>query len=121
MKRRSLSGILFFFICLTGLFSQEKNYSEQLITVKNGGVVQLGDVKVEIPAGALKEDTVISITRLDQVQDTGDTISNATMSLGGYRFLPAGTKFRKNVTISIPYEPSLNAKPLVLNDTYTYF
>ncbi len=121
MKKSSIAGFLLFFLCLTGLFSQEKNYSEQLITVKSGGVVQLGDVKVEIPAGALKEDTVISITRLNQVEDTGDTISNATMSAGGYRFLPAGTKFNKNVTISIPYEPSLNAKPLVLNDTYTYF
>jgi len=56
MKKSSIAGFILFFLCLTGLFSQEKNYSEQLITVKSGGVVQLGDVKVEIPAGALKEE-----------------------------------------------------------------
>ena len=122
MKKVKLVLVVFLSCIFAHLSAQEKqDHAEVLITVKDGGTVQLGNVKIEIPAGALSQDTVISISRLNEVADTGESISNATLSAGGYRFLPAGTKFSKNVVISIPYEPSLNAKPLVLNDTYTYF
>ena len=76
--------------------------SEVLISAENGGSVVLGRAKIEIPAGALKEDTVISITRLREVSDTGESLYNATAESGGYRFLPAGTKFQKDVTITLP-------------------
>lgn len=95
--------------------------SEVLISAENGGSVVLGRAKIEIPAGALKEDTVISITRLKQVSDTGESLYNATAESGGYRFLPAGTKFQKDVTITLPYNAELNSKLQSLDDLYTYF
>lgn len=95
--------------------------SEVLISAENGGSVVLGRAKIEIPAGALKEDTVISITRLKQVSDTGESLYNATAESGGYRFLPAGTKFQKDVTITLPYSAELNSKLQSLDDLYTYF
>ncbi|MCQ2589748.1 MAG: hypothetical protein MJ179_04915, partial [Treponema sp.] len=109
------------FFC-NSVFSQESEKKAQLlVTSEKGGVLQLEDAGISIPPGALKKDTVISITRLETVNDLGESISNATLYEGGYRFLPAGTKFEKEVVISLPYDPVLNSKPLVLNDTYSYF
>ena len=95
--------------------------AEALITARDGGRIVLGDASIDIPEGALKEDTVISISRLARVEDTGETLYNAIPSSGGYRFLPAGTKFEKDVTITLPYSAELNSKQQSLEDLYTYF
>ena len=95
--------------------------AEALITAKDGGRIVLGDASIDIPEGALKEDTVISISRLARVEETGESICNAIPGSEGYRFLPAGTKFLKDVTITLPYSSELNSKPQSLEDLYTYF
>ena len=95
--------------------------SEVLISARYGGKVVLGEASIEIPEGALKEDTKISITRLHAVEDTGESLYNAIPMAGGYRFLPAGTKFEKDVTITLPYSAELNSKPQSLDELYTYF
>ena len=64
-----------------------------MISAAEGGVVRLGGAEVEIPAGALAGDTEIRITRLHEVEETGEEINNATAGGGGYRFEPAGAKF----------------------------
>ena len=81
---------------------EKEEKAEVLITALKGGTVTLGDASIEIPEGALKEDTLISITRLSKVEDTGESLYNAIPRSGGYRFLPAGTKFEKDVTITLP-------------------
>ena len=101
--------------------SVEEEKSEVLISAEEGGIVTLGDASIEIPAGALKKDTKISITRLYKVEDTGESLYNAIPKAGGYRFLPAGTKFEKEVIITLPYSAELNAKPQSLDELYTYF
>ena len=103
------------------IVSVKEEKSEVLISAKKGGTVTLGDASIEIPEGALKEDTKISITRLYKVEDTGESLYNAIPHSGGYRFLPAGTKFLKDVTITLPYSAELNAKPQSLDELYTYF
>lgn len=101
--------------------SVKEEKSEVLISAEEGGIVTLGEASIEIPEGALKEDTKISITRLCKVEDTGESLYNAIPHSGGYRFLPAGTKFEKDVTITLPYSSQLNAKPQSLDELYTYF
>ena len=64
--------------------------SRAVISAESGGEVRLGRASIKIPAGALAEDTEISITRLGRVRDTGEGLDNATERGGGYRFLPAG-------------------------------
>ena len=95
--------------------------AEVLISAKDGGTVVLGGASIEIPEGALKKDTKISITRLAKVADTGESLYNAIPQFGGYRFLPAGTTFEKDVTITLPYSAELNAKPQSIDELYTYF
>ena len=106
---------------IKGTVSVKEEKSEVLISAEEGGTVVLGEASVEIPAGALKKDTRISITRIHKVEDTGESLCNATAHPGGYRFLPAGTKFEKDVTITLPYSVELNAKPQALSGLYTYF
>ena len=114
--------VYFILIVISSCFSEDfSEKAEVLITAKEGGTVVLGQASVVIPPEALSVDTVISITRIEEIEETGDSISNATDSYGGYRFLPAGTNFNKEVIVSIPYKPELNGKTQVLNDTYTYF
>ena len=94
---------------------------EVLISAEAGGKIELDGASIEIPSGALKKDTRISITHLRRVEDTGESLYNAIPSSGGYRFLPHGTKFLKDVTITLPYSPELNGKPQALEELYTYF
>ena len=95
--------------------------SSKMISALNGGKVELGKASVEIPEEALSLDTEISISYLSKVQETGDSLTNVMINGCGYRFLPAGTKFNKKVTVSLPYDPVLNTKPQQLEDVYTYF
>ena len=106
---------------IKGTVSVKEEKSEVLISAEEGGTVVLGEASIEIPEGALKKDTRISITRIHKVEDTGESLCNATAHPGGYRFLPAGTKFEKDVTITLPYSGELNAKPQALSGLYTYF
>ena len=106
---------------IKGTVSVKEEKSEVLISAEEGGTVVLGEASIQIPEGALKKDTKISITRLLKVEDTGESLYNAIPHSGGYRFLPAGTKFEKDVTITLPYSSELNAKPQSLDELYTYF
>ena len=92
-----------------------------LITAEKGGAVELGEARILIPAGALDEDTRISITGLRETKGTGERLSNATSMAACYRFLPAGTKFKKEVLVTIPYNPMLEEKPAVLDTMLTYY
>ncbi len=95
--------------------------SAKLIIAKDGGFITLGSASIDIPSGALKNDTEISITHLNSVEETGESLFNAIPDFGGYRFLPKGTKFEKDVIVTLPYDPVLNSKPQSLEDLYTYF
>ncbi len=92
-----------------------------IITKEKGGVIELGEASILIPAGALDKDTEISISRLKKVQSTGETLCNVTTGSGGYRFLPAGQKFSKEVLITLPYSKALNVNQSSIKDLYTYF
>ncbi len=93
--------------------------SSALIKASRGGRVELDGACVEIPANALEKDTEISITRLSSVAETGEGLENVTNGGGGYRFLPAGTKFKVDATITLPYERTVQEG--ALEETCTYF
>ena len=67
-----LSLTVFF---LNSVFSQESEKKTQLlITSERGGILQLEEAGISIPPGALKKDTVISITRLETVNELGESL-----------------------------------------------
>ena len=61
---------------------------------------------LEIPAGAVTEDTRITVRPLGDVQvpATDDTLTNVTIGAQAYRFGPHGMKFVKPVNLTIPYD-----------------
>jgi len=91
------------------------------VLASEGGTVTLDDTEVTIPPGALERDTEIAITRLPAVAGTGDDLTNVTTDGGGWRFEPAGTKFKKRVTIKMGFDPRLADNPAALESLYTYF
>jgi RHS repeat-associated protein len=91
----------------------------EMISAGTGGIVRLGNTEIEIPAGALREDTEIRISRLLFIEDTGETLKNVTRDGGGYRFEPAGTQFAIPATIRMGYEPGLPEG--ALETLYTYY
>lgn len=95
--------------------------ASRLIVAQEGGFVELGGARIDIPEGALKEDTEISIRHLDRTEETGESLYNVTAGGGAYRFEPAGLKFLKEVEISIAYTGILEGKEASIEDTYGYF
>jgi RHS repeat-associated protein len=61
---------------------------------------------LEIPAGAVTQDTRITVRPLGDVQvpGTDDTLTNVTIGAQAYRFGPHGMKFAKPVNLTIPYD-----------------
>ncbi|MCL2128901.1 MAG: hypothetical protein FWH35_00920, partial [Treponema sp.] len=86
-----------------------------------GGRLELGEAEIEIPPGALGKDTVITIKRLPFTAGTGENLANVTAGGGGYRFEPAGTVFKKPVTIKMGYDSGLSKDRVALEDLYTYY
>lgn len=79
---------------------------------------------VEIGAGAVADDTPISLTSLAQTDlpalDQGMT--NVTQGLRrGYRFLPHGTRFKENIRLSLPYDRNLIPPGLTEQDIKTFY
>ncbi|WP_407427401.1 toxin TcdB middle/N-terminal domain-containing protein [Treponema sp.] len=99
----------------------EEKTESRLIKASEGGVVSLGDASIYIPAGALDKDTEISITHLASVAETGESLYNAVPDFRGYRFLPAGTKFKKDAEIVLPYAKILDTRKQSLEELHTYF
>ncbi|MDR1388486.1 MAG: hypothetical protein LBJ31_00720, partial [Treponema sp.] len=93
----------------------------RLIKAEEGGDLFLEGAGVHIPPYALEEDTEISITRLYATEPTGEDLENVTGEGGGYRFLPAGTRFAVPVTVTLPFEEAAREKPSALENLSTYF
>ncbi len=65
----------------------------------DGGEVGDDNAMISIPAGALKEDTEISIKYLNDAKDVSDTI--LTGFVGAVEFGPSGTKFEKPADVVV--------------------
>ena len=95
--------------------------SQALIKAKEGGSVELFGARVEIAAGVLKEDTLITIEALSDMKSTEDEgLDNATGSVRGFRFLPSGN-FEGDVIVYLPYDLSLSGDRGKLDSMLTYF
>lgn len=78
----------------------------------SGGTIESTDpeskmfhAKIVIPQGALDKDTVISLTKIDQVVALPDDIIEGGVII---EFGPDGTVFNKNIVITIPYDDADN-------------
>lgn len=78
---------------------------------------------IQLAAGSLEAKQEISITALRNIDipamDMG--LVNVTKEYAGYRFLPHGTQFAKNVKVTLDYEPSKIPTGYTEKDIKTYY
>lgn len=108
----------------------EKNNEISFITLngsKNSAepdkniIIQYDDVSLEIPAGSVKVKTEIIVEKLSEINRLNPGMNNVTEKATGYRFLPDGMKFEKQIKITIPYDKDKVKEEDDLLNTYTYF
>ncbi|MFV0502056.1 MAG: SpvB/TcaC N-terminal domain-containing protein, partial [Bacteroidales bacterium] len=76
-----------------------------------------------IEPGAVKEKKTISVSPLEEEEMSllSPQLSNITQTHTGYRFLPDGTKFEKELTLTIGYDKSKIPFGYGPQDIYTYY
>ena len=80
----------------------------QTITAAEGGEIEVADgaAKIEIPAGALKKDTEISV----KLYKTNGFNNKKALASNVVEFGPSGTIFEKPIIVTINAERSINGK-----------
>jgi RHS repeat-associated protein len=91
------------------------------VTPQAGGVLELGAMRLEVPAGAVDRAVRLSVTRLLAPSPLNPGLANATAGGGGYRFEPHGQRFAVPVRVSLPFDPELSANESALSNLFTYF
>lgn len=87
----------------TGTQAVQRCFKDEAITLEVTGAI------LEIPAGALAEERIISLTALgtDDLPPLDPNLINVTAGEGGFRCLPHGTRFERDVRLSIAYDSCL--------------
>ncbi len=86
--------------------------TEQTIGPGGGQLTIVGTkLKLSVPAGAL--DGEVKVT----VSEVTNTLPNGAVGKA-YRFLPENVQFKKDVEITLPYEPLTNTSPQALHLAY---
>ena len=78
----------------------------QVVHAGHAATLSFAGATLEIPAGAVTEDTRITVRPLGDVQvpATDDTLTNVTIGAQAYRLGPHGMKFAKPVNLTVPYD-----------------
>ncbi|MBL7808067.1 MAG: VCBS repeat-containing protein [Saprospiraceae bacterium] len=91
----------------------QKNTTLQSLQVKSKTdedvVLEIGGARLEIPAGALVEERTISISVLASynLPPLDQDLVNVTPGGGGFRCLPHGTTFLRDVRFTVPFDSCL--------------
>jgi len=106
VKLLGLSLLLLTVACLTTCSDDDSTTpdtgADGLIGSGGGSVSDAGGAQVEIPAGALSQDTAITVTTYTDPDEFPVTAGPVPAFWGGAEFGPSGTEFALPVTISIP-------------------
>jgi len=103
-RRVAFLVLVFAFVAISSGCIEQKAASETEATVEiGGGTFQFseGAVRLEFPEGAVKNQTLVTVNRLDSPPK-----NNSVVVLTAFRFGPEGTRFSKPVTVSIRYDPA---------------
>ena len=83
----------------------------------------LKSATLKITKGAVKQTKAISVSELrkEDLALTGSEMTNVTAEAEGYRFLPDGTKFEKELVIAIGYNRDRIPSGYTPEDIFTYY
>jgi RHS repeat-associated protein len=105
----------------TGTKEKKVFHYTATVTPELGGTLQYEGVSISIPPGAVEADMEITIEKLSSVAVLPATLENVTAGCHGYRFLPDGMIFRKEVEVSIPFSEEVLSSEAALANLFTYF
>lgn len=91
------------------------------VTPEAGGVLSLGDVRLWVPPGAVKTTTTLTVEELRHVHPLEPGMKNLTAGQAGFRFLPRGMRFEKEVRVTIPYSIDKASRAGGAASVYTHF
>ncbi|MBO4712205.1 hypothetical protein J5681_09885 [bacterium] len=102
------AALLFAVSCGGGESKKVVEEKTQTITAAEGGEIEVagGAAKIEIPAGALKKDTEISV----KLYKTNGFNNKKALASNVVEFGPSGTIFEKPIIVTINAERSINGK-----------
>ncbi|HEY6560417.1 MAG TPA: SpvB/TcaC N-terminal domain-containing protein [Polyangiaceae bacterium] len=94
-----------------------------LVEPEKATVLSYGGARLEIPAGALKKPTRITIRPLvgGQVRPMGKAMRNVTPEARAFRFGPHGLKFEKPIKLSLPYDSAQLPAGLSARDVHGFY
>ncbi len=107
-------------------FIKDIHYAEQTIKVADALDVSLDKVRLKADSGAVSKTTNVSITALRErdipALDAGMVnVTYGANGEAGYRFLPHGTQFKKDVVVEMAYDTTKIPNGYGTNDIRTYF
>ncbi|MFL6650857.1 MAG: SpvB/TcaC N-terminal domain-containing protein, partial [Sulfurifustaceae bacterium] len=91
---------------------------------KKKSSVTVDEAKLAADAGTVATDTTITVTPLDDSNTPALDVGMMNVTKGprrGYRFLPHGAKFLKNVTVTLPYDKALIPPGHTEDDIKTFY
>jgi hypothetical protein len=101
-------------LVMTLVYASENHYKEKLIKADIGGIITAGDgapgTKLDIPAGALSADTIISMD-----------VSSDSVAETQFNFGPHGTVFNQPVELQLSWQTLNNLQDLSSQDLVLYY
>lgn len=107
-------------------FNKDIHYAEQIVKAADALDISLDKVHLTADSGAVSKATNISITALRQrdipALDAGMVnVTYGANGEAGYRFLPHGTQFKKDVVVEMAYDTTKIPNGYGANDIRTYY
>ena len=104
-------------------FTDNRKHHTEKVSPGQAKKIQYEGVTLDIPAGAVDQDTEITIIPLNEADlaqyDPG--MINVTYPAAGYRFLPHGMKFKKAISLSFAYSKQLLSTGQTDDDVNMYY
>ena len=101
--------------------AERRAFASRVISPDDEAVIELGGVRLEVPAGALRTCTLIRISMLPAAERLDEGMTNVTAGPDGYRFEPHGIQFLKPVRVTMAFDSRIAGSQTALSNLYTYF
>ncbi len=91
------------------------------VTPESDCSIEIEGARIDIPAGAVDNPIIVTILPITAAAGMNDGMANVTAGATAYRFGPHGTRFRKPVHVSLPFDSEILGSETALSNTFTYF
>ncbi len=104
-------------------FDKSIHYTDRMVGTTEGFDIRLPELRLHAEPGVVDAETHVSVTalRARDIAALDAGMVNVTANQAGYRFLPHGTQFKKDVMVEMAYDTTKIPNGYGVNDIRTYF